>query len=146
MRVQLVATVAVETVPPAALLASNGVGIHDFGNALVAAEELRHVRGEIDQDVPAPHRRLVYADQHGFERRLGRLAAQDAMRDEAALREGPQEVVELPRFVVRRRVDEDVVIELRGFIDDLAGQVEASVVGVTLQDVEIDLRHCPPAF
>src|SRR5688500_15731099 len=38
------------------------------------------------------------------------------------------------------------MVELRGLVDDLAGQVEACIVGVALQDVEVDLRHCPAAF
>ena len=68
------------------------------------------------------------------------------MRNEAALRERPQELVELARFVVGRRVDEDVVVELRRLVDDLAGEPQASIVGVAVEDVEVDLRHCPPAF
>ena len=73
MSVELVAAVAIEAVALAALLAPHGIRVDDLGDALVAAEELRDLGGEIDQHVPAPRRRrLVDADQHRLERRLRR--------------------------------------------------------------------------
>ena len=67
MSVELVAAVAIEAIALAALLAPHGVGVDDLGDALVAAEKLRHVGGEVDQHVPAPRgRRLIHADQHGL--------------------------------------------------------------------------------
>ena len=80
MSVELVAAIAIEAVALAALLAAHGIRVDDLGDALVAAEELRHVGGEVDQHVPTPGTgRLVDADQHRLERRLRR--ARRARRD-----------------------------------------------------------------
>jgi hypothetical protein len=38
-------------------------------------------------------------------------------------------------------VDEDVMVQLRRFVDDLACQLQASVVRIAAQNVKIDLRH-----
>src|SRR5690349_22825377 len=147
MSVELVASIPIVTVALAALLAAHGIRVDDLGDALVAAEELGYFRAQIDEHVPAPRTgRLVHADQHGLERRILKLPAHDEVRDETALRERPQELVELSRLVVGRRVDVDVMIELHGFVDDLAGEQQSSIVGVAVEDVEVDLRHCPSRF
>src|SRR5262245_47036588 len=105
MGVELIAAISIVAVPLATLLAARRVRVHDLGDALVAAEELGHVRSEIDEHVPTPRAgRLIDADQHGLQRWALELAAHDEMRDEAALRERPQELVELPRLVVGRGV------------------------------------------
>src|SRR5688572_10037547 len=106
MSVQLVAAVAVEPVAVAALLAPRGIRVDDLGDALVAAEEVRHVGREIDEHVPAPGAgRLIDSDLHGLERRVFELASNDETWNEAALRERPEELVELLRLLRGGRVD-----------------------------------------
>src|SRR5262245_27221325 len=147
MGVELVAAISIVAVALAALLAAQRICIHHFGDALVAAEELGHVGGEIDEHVPTPRAgRLIDADQHRLERRALELTTHVLMRDEAALRKRPQELIELPRLVIGRRVDIDVMVELRRLVDDFASELQSSIVGVAVEDVEVDLRHCPSRF
>src|SRR5262245_21920824 len=131
VRVELVTAIAIEAITLAAALAALRVRVDDLGDALVAAEKLGHLRPELDEDVPAPGRgRLGRAEEHGLARRLGQRLANDAMRNEAALRERPEQLVELSGFFVRGAVDEHVVAELEGSVDDLAGELEPCVVRV----------------
>jgi len=125
MSVQLVAAISIEAVPLAALLAPQRVGVHDLGDALVTAEEFRHIGGQIDEHFPPARARgwLVQAYQHRLEGRLLSFAAYDAMRKEAPLRKSPQQLVELSRLVVGRRVNENVAVELRCLVDDFAGEL-----------------------
>src|SRR5262245_55427588 len=99
MTVQLVPAVAIEAVALAALSSPLGIAVDHFRDTLIAAEEVRDVGGEIDQQVPAgADGLLLEADDHGLARRRGQGLANHSMRNEAALDHRPQQVVELTRF------------------------------------------------
>src|SRR6185369_6167664 len=143
MRIERVAAVAIETVAVAALRASRRVAVDDLRHATVAAEEFRHVRRKIDHEVPAlADRAAVEADQHGLRRRGVRAVAHDLVGNEAALRKRPKELVELFRLDVGAAVDEHVLARVVRLVGDPADDLEACVLGVALDDVEIDLCHC----
>src|SRR3954466_16032243 len=110
MRVERIAAVAIKAIAVSALRAPRRVAVDPLRDAPVAAEEIRHVRREIDHEVPAlADGGAVEADQHGLSRCGVGAFAHDLVRDEAALRERPQELVELLGFDVGAAVDEYVL-------------------------------------
>src|SRR4051794_20856615 len=143
MGVERIASVPIEPVTVATLRAARRVRVDDLRDSGVAAEEFGHLGSEIDHEIPALGRgAAVETDDHGLGGRRVGILAHDLVRNEAALGQRPQKLIQLFRLDVGAAVDEHVLARAVRLLGDPAGDLQARVLGVAVDDVEIDLCHC----
>src|SRR5690606_27391531 len=93
VRAKRVTAIPVETEPLAACIAHGGLLRNDFRHALETAEEGGNLRVQVDEQVAGRFRFRAGSDHHG--RRI--VAARKAVRHEAAVAKGPQQIIQPPR-------------------------------------------------
>src|SRR5262245_51485078 len=116
-------------------LPARRIAVDELRHAACAGDTGGHVRREVDEHVEVPGRRGGGGQEHG---RSGETGGRDGLvRDEAAVAEGPEELVEVAELFDVCMPDQHRVAGLVGLLDDPAGGSQAIAGGVRFDYVEV---------
>src|SRR5690348_16729385 len=116
-------------------LPAHRIAVNELRYAARGGDTGRHLGRQVDQHVEVPGRRGGGRQEH---RRNGEAGGRDGLvRHEAAVAEGPEQLVELPQFFYVGVPDQDGVAGLVGFFDDAAGRSQAVARAVSFDYVEV---------
>lgn len=141
---ELVALQWVAAVPVEAIALPGGgpmlmVVVNHLGHPFEAAEEQRHIAGQVDEHVVSVLRLFLVADYHGGG--TGTRILGEAVRHETAGAEGPEKLVNAHCIGVAVDVDVNVVPDAIGFFGKATGDDVLSAAGILRDHVEINARH-----
>lgn len=136
---QRVAAVAVIAEALAPGEAGGGVVVDGLAETLEAAEELRDLAREVDQDLILGVGRTVAADEDGCQLRVG--LTNPTVGQEAVLAEGPEQTIQMLGLPWVGTVDQRACAVRADAFDEAADEKKAIAAAVGVQAVEIDSGH-----
>ena len=113
---------------------------YDLGNAWKFIDHVRNFLRQVDQQIAVVGWRGVAAN--GYRRRyVSQWRFENFVRHEAAVAEGPQEVVQLLHALRIGCMNVDGVIQAIGFFGQPAGKSSTGITARAADNIKIDLRH-----
>jgi hypothetical protein len=142
MCVQLVSAVTIIAKSLPASLFVVIAGTYEFGYTAESTKEIGYFGRKIDQQIPASVLRFAPAtDQNRLACVRPVAVRNDTVRQKAALREGPQQLIETRIIGIRPGVDQYFVLLSNRLLSDSAGGRQPCIVTGSIQNIEIDPGH-----